>query len=60
MLPMLTIVGYINQNNIIYKCTKLHNPSSNRKICMPIFGRSGGGTSPLAFKKKFVLMGTFT
>ena len=28
---MLTIVGYVSQNNIIYKCTKLHNHSLNRK-----------------------------
>ena len=27
MLPMLTIVGYVSQYSIIYKCTKLHNHS---------------------------------
>ena len=31
MLFMLTIVGSISQDMIIYKCTKLHNHSSNRK-----------------------------
>ena len=33
MLPtcMLTMVGSCNQDNIICKCTKLHDRSSNRK-----------------------------
>ena len=29
-LPMLTMVGGCSQDNIIYKCTKLHDHSSNR------------------------------
>ena len=28
--PMLTMIGYCRQDNIIYKCTKLHDHSSNR------------------------------
>ena len=31
MSPMLTMVGHCRQDNIIYKCAKLHDHSSNRK-----------------------------
>ena len=52
MLPMLTIVGLVSQNNIIYNCTKLHNHISKNKMKYLLhriyhtFGRSvgvGGG-----------------
>ena len=51
MLPMLTIVVKVSQNNTIYKCTKLHNHRLNRKwdifqTRIPYFGRSGGGAPP--------------
>ena len=59
MLPMLTMVGHCRQDNIIYKCTKLHNRSSNRKrdilcaahaIVLDVLWR---GASPLnIFQKK--------
>ena len=29
MLPMLTIVVQISQDNIVYKCTKLHDRKEN-------------------------------
>ena len=32
MLPMLTIVVQISQDNIIYKCTKLHDRKAIRKL----------------------------
>ena len=31
MSPMLTMVGHCKQDNIIYKCTMLHDHSKNRK-----------------------------
>ena len=47
MLPMLTIVGLVSQNNIFYNCTKLHNHISKKNYLLHrvyhIFGRSGGG-----------------
>ena len=32
MLPMLTIVVHISQDNIIYKCTNLHDRKAIRKL----------------------------
>ena len=32
MTPMFTMIGHCRQDNIIYKCTKLHDHSSNKKI----------------------------
>ena len=31
MSSMLTMVGHCRQDNIIYKCTKLHDHNSNKK-----------------------------
>ena len=71
MSPMLTMVGHCRQDNRIYKCTKLHDHSSNRKwdfidlrAHAILFDIPGGDAFPLKFQKKnyifFELMGTFT
>ena len=65
---MLTSVSQISQDYIIYKCTKLHDHSSERKkkYLLPrayhIFRNSGKGafSLPNIFYNFFVLMGTLT
>ena len=36
MTPMFTMIGHCRQDNIIYKCTKLHDHSSNKKNRYPL------------------------
>ena len=51
------ILGHCRQDNIIYKCTMLHDDSKNRKCAAHAIFWTFRGT----FKKKnfFVLMSTF-
>ena len=59
MSPMFTMVRHCRQDNIIYKCTTLHDYSSNRKgdilyaaLVIFLVGCSGERGIPLTFKKK--------
>ena len=59
MLPMLTIVCGCNPDNIIYKCTKLHDHSSNKieifSAPRHILDVQEGGAFPLTFSKMKII-----